>query len=130
MLIIYADGGCHPNPGIGRYGLAIYEGDTLRETFGHTIGQATNNIAEWRACIAALDYIQTTGVRRAELRMDSSLVVNQLTGKWRVKHEGLIPYADAGKQVWFQLHRSGVTVKATWVPRGANTEADAMTRTP
>lgn len=128
MLIVYADGGCWPNPGPARYGLAIFDDQKLIAKFGHKIGVATNNVAEWRGCIAALDFIESSGVHAAELRMDSQLVLNQLTGKWRVKHAGLVPYADVGKRLWMRLHRSGVHVHARWVPREQNTHADEMTR--
>ena len=128
MVVLYADGGCNPNPGQGRYGLVVERDETILTRFSHGIGHATNNIAEWRGAIAALDYIEAMKFQQAELRMDSKLVVEQMQGRWRVKHEGLKPYADVGKTLYAKLRNRGCKLTVRWIPRGQNYEADKMSK--
>lgn len=129
MLILNADGGCWPNPGVGTFGVvAKVNGKTICR-MRKRIGHATNNIAEWCGALAALDYALVQGRRypSVELRMDSQLVVHQLNGRWRVKHEGLKPLAEEGRARLARLRSFGVQVRVQWVPRGQNKEADALT---
>lgn len=127
MLILHADGGCFPNPGNGTYGVVAKVGGVVLATISERIGHATNNIAEWRGCIAALQYALDTRAVSVELRMDSALVVNQVNGKWKIKNAGLKPLAEQGKSLLAELRARGSVVVVKWVPREQNTEADDLT---
>lgn len=129
MLILNADGGCNPNPGPATFGVVAKVNGKVICRMRKRIGQATNNIAEWRGALAALDFALVQGRRypSVELRMDSQLVVHQLNGRWRVKHEGLQPLAAEGKAMLARLRSFGVQVRVQWVPRRENAAADALT---
>ena len=90
--IAYADGACRRNPGpMGMGGLIINpEGKVIHRRYS-AMPWGTNNQAEYLAAIAVLEQADRLGVRRLELRMDSELVVRQLTGEYSVKNEGLVP---------------------------------------
>lgn len=130
MLILEADGGCCPNPGEGTIGVVCKKNGKVLYQISRSIGCATNNIAEWQAALAALDYAigyTLCGPEPVELRMDSQLVVNQLTGRWRTKNAGLKPLQEQGRQLLAALKEQGVHVYVRWVPREQNREADALT---
>ena len=94
---IHTDGASHGNPGHAGIGYTIEDpdGNTLRE-HGEYIGVATNNVAEYRALIVALEDAQSLGVARVRVVSDSELMVNQLGGSYRVKSAKLQPlYAEA-----------------------------------
>lgn len=125
MLILHADGGCQPNPGQGTFGVVVYKSGARVHVHSEAIGHATNNVAEWRAAIYALEYILNSGDRFAELRMDSRMVVMQLNGRWKVKHPNLKVYGQMGANLLSQLQKKGVKVTVNWVGREHNGEADA-----
>jgi probable phosphoglycerate mutase len=131
MLLLHADGGCHPNPGQARYGVVARANGQIVDRLSRSIGHATNNVAEWRGAIAALDYAVGYTIaypeRRVELRMDSQLVVRQLTGRYKVKHLNLKPLAKQARDLMVALTDQGVLITVVWVPREQNTEADALT---
>jgi ribonuclease HI len=91
QLIAYCDGAARGNPGPAGIGAVIFdpEGAVVRE-IAEGIGVATNNVAEYRAAIAALRACSELGVREITLRADSKLLVEQLAGRWRVKNPTLI----------------------------------------
>jgi probable phosphoglycerate mutase len=91
-VVAYADGASRGNPGPSSFGAVVYDpdGTTLHET-GQTIGHATNNIAEYRGAIAALESALALGATEVELRMDSELIVRQLSGRYKVRNPKLIP---------------------------------------
>ena len=128
MLILYADGGCWPNPGPAKFGVVAKSGGAVVASFGESIGHATNNVAEWSGAIAALKYAIDTRAQSVELRMDSQLVVNQLNGRWKVKNAGLRPLVDQGKWLLAHLRSTGAVVLVKWIPREQNQEADGLTR--
>ena len=135
MLILNADGGCFPNPGQGSYGFVAKRDGRVLYRKSEQIGYATNNIAEWRGALAALDYaigytIAYQDERAVTLLMDSQLVVHQLTGRWRTKNAGLKPLQIEGAKRVQALREQGVTVTVRWVPRAHNHEADALTGRP
>jgi len=127
-FVAYADGSCDPNPGPACFGICIEasDGRTVHRR-SETIGHATNNIAEWRGALAALDWFLTHGHGSVDLRMDSRLVVNQLTGRWRVKDAGLQPLAALGRERLSALAARGIACRVQWVPRESN-RADAISR--
>src|SRR5213595_3271913 len=92
MIVAYIDGGARGNPGPAGYGVRVEQADgTLVEEFCESIGTATNNVAEYRALIAALEWAKARGEREMHVRSDSLLLVQQMKGVFKVKHEGLQP---------------------------------------
>jgi len=123
-VIVEADGGARGNPGPAGYGAVVREaatGETLVERSG-TLGTATNNVAEYAGLIAGLTAAAELGAVDVEVRMDSKLVVEQMSGRWRIKHPGLRPLAAEAAV----LVRRFDTVRFTWVPRERNRRADAL----
>lgn len=96
--LLRCDGGARGNPGpaAGAYVLVDGAGHEV-EARGEYLGSATNNVAEYRALIAGLEAAARHGVRTLEVSMDSELVVRQMTGQYRVKHEGLKPLHAAAR---------------------------------
>lgn len=89
-LIIYTDGASRGNPGPAAIGAVIYdESGQEVHTVSRRIGRATNNEAEYRAAIAALEAALALGAREVELRMDSELVVRHLDGRYKVRNPAL-----------------------------------------
>ncbi len=123
-LIVEADGGSRGNPGPAGYGALVRDpitGQVLAER-GETIGRATNNVAEYRGLIAGLEAVTAFQPSSVEVRMDSKLVVEQMSGRWKIKHADLQPLALQAKRLAQQLPR----VTYTWIPREKNTAADRL----
>lgn len=122
-VIVEADGGSRGNPGPAAYGALLRDartGEVIAE-IGEAIGVATNNVAEYRGLIAGLLLASEHAPGAiVEVRMDSKLVVEQMSGTWKVKHPSMRPLAvEAGR-----LAPAGTTF--TWVPRAENTDADRL----
>jgi broad specificity phosphatase PhoE/ribonuclease HI len=122
-VIVEADGGSRGNPGPAGYGALIRDADTgeVIAEAAQSIGVATNNVAEYSGLIAGLElYLEHTPDALLEVRMDSKLVIEQMSGRWKVKHPGMRPLAIRAQQlapfgtVW------------TWVPRELNIDADRL----
>lgn len=95
LWVIYSDGASRGNPGPASIGSVVFDPDGVeRATVSEVIGITTNNVAEYRGLIAGVEKALELGATRLEARMDSELVVRQATGRYRVKHPGLIPYAQ------------------------------------
>ena len=122
-VVIEADGGSRGNPGPAAYGALVRDADTgevLAER-GEAIGTATNNVAEYRGLIAGLELAREHAPDAAiEVRMDSKLVVEQMAGRWKVKHADMKPLALQAQRL------VSVPVTWTWVPRESNKAADAL----
>lgn len=122
-LTVYADGASRGNPGRAAIGASIRdESGTEIATVSQAIGVATNNQAEYRAAIAGVERAATLGATAIELRMDSQLVVRQLSGRYRVKNALLQPLFSALLQA---LDRIGPWTVGH-VPRALNARADAL----
>jgi ribonuclease HI len=120
---IHIDGASRGNPGPAGIGVAIYDPEGgLRERMHQGIGEATNNVAEYRALLAALDRALVLGIQELEVRSDSELLVRQLQGKYQVKHPGLKPLFAAARERIARLQR----FRIQHVPREQNAEADAL----
>jgi broad specificity phosphatase PhoE/ribonuclease HI len=126
-LVIEADGGSRGNPGPAGYGAVVLDGSTgelLAEAW-EFLGLATNNVAEYRGLIAGLraahDIDPTAYV---EAKMDSRLVVEQMSGRWQVKHPDMRVLAREAADVASSFGRGHVTY--TWIPRERNTRADRL----
>lgn len=123
-VIIEADGGARGNPGPAGYGAVVRDADTedvLAERSG-ALGLTTNNVAEYRGLIAGLDAAADLGARDVVVRMDSKLIVEQMTGRWQIRHPGLRPLAAQAASL---VRRFG-SVRFEWVPRERNRHADAL----
>ena len=103
-LIIYIDGAAELNPGPAAIGATIKdEQGKLLATISRRIGRATNNQAEYRAIIAALEKALSLGANQVDVRSDSELVVSQLNGRDRVKQASLKPLYQQVTQLSSQL---------------------------
>jgi probable phosphoglycerate mutase len=124
-LLIQADGGSRGNPGPAGYGAVVLDavtGEVLAEV-NEAIGHATNNVAEYSGLVAGLRAAgKLAPGAPAEVRMDSKLVVEQMSGRWKIKHPDLRPLAAEASQLARVLGR----VTYTWVPRERNTHADRL----
>lgn len=124
LMLIEADGGSRGNPGHSGSGAVVMDmasGEILAE-IGLYGGIASNNVAEYRAMIA--------GVRRAleidpnaelHIRMDSKLVVEQMSGRWRIKHPDMAELAAEARELL-----TGTPVRFEWIPRLDNSRADKL----
>ncbi|MFD9492051.1 reverse transcriptase-like protein, partial [Streptomyces sp. NPDC060005] len=123
-FIVEADGGSRGNPGPAGYGSVVIDavtGETLVERAEY-IGVATNNVAEYRGLIAGLRAARDLDpAARVRVRMDSKLVVEQMSGRWQIKHPDMRPLAAEAARV---LPRSQVTYE--WIPRAQNKHADRL----
>jgi len=117
------DGGSRGNPGPGAYGFVLEDPTGAeREAQGEYLGSVTNNVAEYRGLIAGLEAAARHGASPLLVRMDSELVVRQMTGEYRVKNEGLKPLHAAARQAARVLPE----VRYEAVRRHANTRADEL----
>ncbi len=122
-VVIFTDGTAEPNPGPAAIGATIKdEQGKLITSISQPIGQATNNQAEYRAIIAALENAISLGASQVDIRSDSELVVRQINGRYRVKNVALKPLYQRVKQLQSQL--KGFTI--THIPRQQNIEADSL----
>jgi ribonuclease H / adenosylcobalamin/alpha-ribazole phosphatase len=124
-LVIEADGGSRGNPGPAGYGAVVRDaatGEVLAE-LSDSLGRATNNVAEYSGLIAGLR--AAAGIAPGadvEVRMDSKLVVEQMSGRWQIKHPDMRPLAARARDT----ARALGTVSYTWVPRSRNKHADRL----
>jgi ribonuclease HI len=123
MIIAYIDGGARGNPGPAGFGVRI-EGDdgTLIEEFHDAIGPATNNVAEYRGLLAALEWARAHGEKELLIRSDSLLLVQQMLGNFNVKHPGLQPLHAKARLLAHEVGR----VRYEHVRREANQHADRL----
>ncbi|MEV7054403.1 bifunctional RNase H/acid phosphatase [Streptomyces microflavus] len=127
-LVVEADGGSRGNPGPAGYGAVVIDaatGETLAEAAEY-IGVATNNVAEYRGLIAGLTaakalFPDAGDALRVHVRMDSKLVVEQMSGRWKIKHPDMKPLAARAAAI---LPPSSVTYE--WIPRAQNKHADRL----
>lgn len=127
-LVVEADGGSRGNPGPAGYGAVVIDaatGETLAEAAEY-IGVATNNVAEYRGLIAGLTaakalFPDVGDALRVHVRMDSKLVVEQMSGRWKIKHPDMKPLAARAAAI---LPPSSVTYE--WIPRAQNKHADRL----
>jgi probable phosphoglycerate mutase len=123
QFVVEADGGSRGNPGPAGYGALVREGDLVLAERAAAIGIATNNVAEYRGLIAGLEAARGLDPgAQLEVRMDSKLVVEQMSGRWKVKHEGMRVLASQAAQIVAGFPK----VTFTWIPRAQNSAADAL----
>ena len=123
-LIVEADGGSRGNPGPAAYGAIVrdaHSGAVLAE-LGASLGVATNNVAEYQGAIAGLLHAASIDPEACvEVRLDSKLVVEQMSGRWQIKHPDM---KDMARQARNILPPGQVSY--SWVPRAENAAADAL----
>jgi ribonuclease H / adenosylcobalamin/alpha-ribazole phosphatase len=123
-LIIEADGGSRGNPGPAAYGCLVKDAQTNEVLFkeGKTLGTTTNNVAEYSGLVAALAAAHEIDPNaQIEVRMDSKLVVEQMSGNWKIKHENMKGLVEKARNAFAQSQ-----VKYVWVPREDNLAADTL----
>jgi len=117
------DGAARGNPGPAAYGVVVRRPDgSTHESLGKYIGRTTNNVAEYYALIAALDYAAASGIKRLRVYSDSQLIVNQIKGLYKVKHPDLRPLHERAKKQAASLE----TFTIQYVPREQNRDADDL----
>lgn len=117
-LVLYFDGASRGNPGPASYGVWSPSGATA----SGAIGTATNNVAEWRGFLAALDLALASGATDVEIRADSQLVLRQFSGEYRMKASHLAAYLREAREKARRLS----SLRVAHVPREENREADAL----
>jgi broad specificity phosphatase PhoE/ribonuclease HI len=123
-VIVEADGGSRGNPGPAGYGAVVWSADrerVLAETKA-SIGRTTNNVAEYRGLIAGLEEAAELGATEVAAQLDSKLVVEQMSGRWRVKHPDLIPLRQRAMEVAGGFD----SITYAWIPRAENAHADTL----
>lgn len=123
-VFVEADGGSRGNPGPAGYGAVVLDavtGEVLAERAAG-IGRATNNVAEYQGLIAGLSAALELGADEVEVRLDSKLIVEQMSGRWQVKHPDMKPLAREAAALVARLPR----VRFSWIPREQNTHADRL----
>jgi probable phosphoglycerate mutase len=124
-LVVEADGGSRGNPGPAGYGALVRDAETGRVLAERaaSVGVATNNVAEYGGLVAGLQAAHDLDPEaQVEVRMDSKLVVEQMSGRWKIKHPDMQKLALQAQQ----LARRLGSVRYTWVPRAQNSAADAL----
>ena len=122
-VVVEADGGSRGNPGNAAYGAVLKDagtGEVIAER-GKRIGVATNNVAEYRGLIAGLElYREYADGADLEVRMDSKLVVEQMSGRWQIKHPSMRPLALQANRL------APEETRYRWIPRERNRHADRL----
>ncbi|HEY7171346.1 MAG TPA: ribonuclease HI family protein [Vicinamibacterales bacterium] len=122
-IVAYIDGGARGNPGPAGFGVRIEKPDgSLVDEFSEAIGVATNNVAEYRGLLAALEWARRHEARRVHVRSDSLLLVQQMLGRYKVKSEGLQPLHAQARRLAAAIGR----VSFEHVRRESNRHADRL----
>jgi len=122
-FVLSCDGASHGNPGPAGAGGIIRDGrGGVVERYSLALGEATNNVAEYRALLAGLDRLLSLGATKAVIRLDSELLVRQVTGRYRVKSPHLVPLYQSAMEKLDRIAEAEVI----HVPREENAEADRL----
>lgn len=123
-IIIYTDGGARNNPGPAGAGAVILDGDTVVAELKQYLGEQTNNWAEYEAVVIALTEALKRGLndREVEIRMDSKLAVEQISGNWKIKEPTLKPQVAKVHALLKDFSK----YKFVHIPREENSEADRL----
>lgn len=128
-LVVEADGGSRGNPGVAGYGALVRDaesGDLLAERAA-PLGKQSNNVAEYTGLIEGLKAAALVDPgAEIDVRMDSKLVVEQMSGRWKIKHEDMRRLALQARDLVSQIVAAGGSVSYAWIPREDNTSADAL----
>jgi ribonuclease HI len=122
-LVLHVDGGARGNPGPAAIGVVVSTPDGERvDEIAETIGEATNNVAEYRALLRGLERARELGANEIEIVGDSELVARQLTGAYKVKHPAMRPLYERAIAALRGFDRWSIRT----VPRAENARADAL----
>lgn len=117
-----ADGGSRGNPGPAGYGAVVSEGGKIVAELFDVIGTATNNVAEYSGLLAGLSHINMLDAQATvEVAMDSKLVVEQMSGRWQIKHADMRNLAKQCRDA-----HPAALVTYSWIPRDENSHADRL----
>lgn len=122
--VIEADGGSRGNPGPAAYGAVVRTATDARvlAELAEFVGHDTNNVAEYRGLIAGLEFLKGSDrIGRVQARLDSKLVVEQMSGRWKIKKDTMRMLATRARDA-YPPH----LVTYVWVPRHQNAAADAL----
>ena len=121
---VYTDGGSRGNPGVAGSGSVVYgaDGTTLAEV-AYVVGKkASNNVAEYHGLLRGLEAARDLGADEVDVYLDSKLVVEQMSGRWKIRHPDMLKLALQARE----LAQGFSNVSYTWVPRAKNKEADEL----
>ncbi len=123
-VLVEADGGSRGNPGPAGFGAVVFSADrsTVLGESKEAIGRATNNVAEYRGLIAGLAEAARVGATEVAVSMDSKLVVEQMSGRWKVKHPDLVELNRQARAAAARFDR----IHYAWIPRARNAHADRL----
>lgn len=123
-VVVEADGGSRGNPGPAGYGAVVWSADrtSLLAEVKEAIGVATNNVAEYLGLVAGLTEAARLGAAEVGVFMDSKLVVEQMAGRWKVKHPDLITLHRQARELAARFDH----VRYSWIPREKNSHADRL----
>lgn len=123
-VLVEADGGSRGNPGPAGYGAVVWSEDRARvlAEAKEAIGRATNNVAEYRGLIAGLTEAARLGATDVAVAMDSKLVVEQMSGRWKVKNADLAVLHTQARELAVRFER----IRYRWIPRAQNSYADRL----
>lgn len=121
-LNVWTDGGARGNPGPAGIGVVFRKGTRIVGRYKEFIGEATNNQAEYRAVLLALEHAQRLGATNLHFHLDSELVVSQLRREYRVKDKQL---ASLFVKIWNRTHLFKRVI-FSWIPREENCDADRL----
>ncbi|MDQ2797640.1 MAG: reverse transcriptase-like protein, partial [Actinomycetota bacterium] len=128
-LVVEADGGSRGNPGVAGYGALVRDagtGTVLAERAA-PLGKRSNNVAEYRGLIAGLQSaVAIDPAASVEVRMDSKLVIEQMAGRWKIKHEDMRTLALEANELVRRIQSAGGSLSWTWIPRERNKAADKL----
>lgn len=123
-VIIEADGGSRGNPGVAGSGTVLFDAThtTILRRLAYIVGTATNNVAEYHALLNGLTAARELGATEVDVLMDSKLVVEQMSGRWKIKHPDMKELALTCRDI-----ASGfASITYTWIPRKQNARADDL----
>lgn len=127
-LRVEADGGSRGNPGVAGYGALVRgaDGRVLAERAA-PLGKASNNVAEYSGLIAGLEAALAIDPGASiTVAMDSKLVIEQMSGRWKIKHEDMRRLALRARDLVAEVVAAGGSVRFTWIPRADNKDADKL----
>ena len=128
-LVVEADGGSRGNPGRAGYGALVRDavsGTVIAER-AESVGIASNNVAEYSGLVAGLKAaFDIDPAAQVTVRLDSKLLVEQMSGRWKIKQPDMRRLALQARDMAADLNAAGGSVTYTWVPRAENSAADAL----
>jgi ribonuclease H / adenosylcobalamin/alpha-ribazole phosphatase len=128
-LVIEADGGSRGNPGVAGYGALVRDADSGRVLIelAEPLGKQSNNVAEYSGLLAGLRaVVDLDPAADVVARMDSKLVVEQMSGRWKIKHDDMRRLALEARDLCAEIRDAGGSVSFEWIPREKNKAADAL----